>query len=110
MAAQKAAARRFAFVAAVRLRFGLRTRGDLLRLPFRRLRRGDGPRSRPSGRAARLVLTIFSAGFGAGRGRNGGTVLVFDFDVVQHHASPSIPAMALTLTIRQKKRKRFVSM
>src|ERR1700678_3819966 len=98
MAAQKAAARRFAFVAAVRLRFGLRTRGDLLRLPFRRLPRGGGPGSGASGRAARLVLAIFSAGFGARRGRNGGTILVFDFDVCQHHASPSIPAMALTRT------------
>ena len=87
VAAQKAAARRFALVAVVlpALGLGLRPWPASIRLGVGRFSRGGGPRSRAPGWTERLVLAILLASLGAGR-----VQLIFDFDVVQHHATPSV--------------------
>src|SRR5271155_4698853 len=112
MAAQEAAARRFTLVAVVfpLLGFRIGLRPTAVRLGYGRFSRGGGPRMRAPGCAQRLVLAILLARLGAPLDQNPRSVL-FDFDVIQHHATPLVsPDRVLEALSRSgKKRYRAVS-
>ena len=112
MAAQEAAARRFTLVAVALpvLGLGLRTRPVSIRLCVGRFSRGGGPRSWAPGWSERLVLPILLASLGAGRVQKPRS-MVFDIDVIQHHATPSASSgrVSEALSLLEKKRYRSVS-